>query len=92
MNSILLTIISMAVGAIITWIVAKYYYEKASNDLKEEAQKLRTLNTLILRALESAGIASFNKDQGGEIKGLIIKLSSNLNSKSRTSDIELKIQ
>lgn len=89
--SIMNTVISMAVGAFTTWRAAKYYYEKASNDLKEEAHKLRIYNTLILRALENAGIASFNRDQDGEIKGLKIKVSSNLVAKTSTSTANLKI-
>ena len=72
---IILTIISMAIGALITWWVSKHYYQKAGKELEIEASELKKLNTLMLRAMENAGLTEFNRDEHGNIKGLVIDLS-----------------
>lgn len=69
------TIANILVGALITWFLARYYFKKAGNELKEEADKLRKLNILMLRALEEAGLAKFNRNENNEIIGLVINLS-----------------
>ncbi len=35
------TLLSILIGALVTWVVAKWYYERAGRDLKEEAASLR---------------------------------------------------
>lgn len=70
--SLLVSIVAILAGAMITFIVAKNYYERASTDLIDEAEKLRKLNILMLRALEEGGVAKFNRDANGEIIGLVL--------------------
>jgi len=78
-------------GAFITLVVSRYYYIKAAEDLKNEASELKKLNNLMLRALEKAGLAEFNKDDNGIIKGMKINLSSKTECKAETSDVNLEI-
>jgi len=66
--------IGVIIGGIITFFVAKYYYQRATKDLKKEAAELRKLNTLILRGMEEAGQVEWNKDSVGNIVGLVINL------------------
>lgn len=46
-------LISISVGAFITWIVSKYYYEKAGNELKKETEILRYNNWTLARFLSN---------------------------------------
>jgi len=85
-------IISMAVGALITWFVSRYYYIKAGQELKIEATELKKLNTLMLRALEKAGLAKFNRDENGNIKGMIIELSAKCEAKIETPVVNVEIK
>ncbi|WP_163576196.1 hypothetical protein [Halomonas faecis] len=80
----LLSLISMLVGATITWWVARSYYEKASHDLSMEAAELKKLNTLMLRGMEEAGMAEFSRDHEGNIQGMKINMSSNIQAGSAT--------
>ena len=89
---IFLTIISMATGALITWIVSRYYYQKAGRELKEEALELRKLNMLMLRSMEKAGLAKFSRDINGNIIGMTIELSAKIEGKSQTPDVEIGIK
>lgn len=81
---IVLSLVSMLVGAVITWWFARRYYEKASHDLSLEAAELKKLNTLMLRGLEAAGMAEFSRDQEGNIQGMKINVSSNIQAGSAT--------
>jgi hypothetical protein len=89
---IILTFISMAIGALITWWSAKHYYQKAGKELETEASELKKLNTLMLRALENAGLAKFNRDEHGNIKGMVIELSAKIEGKSRTSVVDVDVK
>lgn len=63
-------IIGTVAGALITFLAAHLYYVRASADLTNEANQLRNLNHLILRAMEDAGIAEFSRDANGNIVGM----------------------
>lgn len=75
-KQILLSAFGVIIGAIISIVVAKHYYEKASLDLAVEAEKLKTMNVLMLRALEHAGLAEFSRDDDGNIRGFVFKFIS----------------
>lgn len=70
--TLLIGLLGIAAGALITWKVAKHYYERAGQDLKEEAAELRRLSVLVLRGLENARILKLNRDEKGNIKGLSV--------------------
>lgn len=64
------TLIANGVGAFVTWIVAWIYYRQASRDLATEAEELRRLSIIMLRALEGSGLTDLARDEKGNIKGL----------------------
>jgi Tfp pilus assembly protein PilW len=92
METIVSTLIGILAGSIVTFLVSRYYYAKATQDLIIESASLRKLNELMLRAMEQAGFAKFNRDPQGKITGMIISLSANIKGESRTSDAELSIK
>ena len=63
------TIISVAVGALVTWLVAYVYYRRAATELRQEAEKLRNLMRIMLVAMERQGWAKLNRDASGNIIG-----------------------
>lgn len=69
------TIISMAVGAIVTAIVAHLYYVRAAKDMEAESKKLRNLHCISLQFMEDAGMGKLNRDASGEIVGMVHELS-----------------
>jgi hypothetical protein len=73
--SVLLALAGVAVGALVTWLVAWRYYEKASKDLRNEAETLGQLNVLMLRAMEEAGLAKFTRNAAGKPVGQIFQRS-----------------
>jgi hypothetical protein len=91
-STVISTVAGCAVGGIITWIVAYKYYKKASRELLNEAAQLRSLNILMIRAMENAGLARFNRDEQGKPIGLQITLSGKMVGESETSEPELKIE
>jgi hypothetical protein len=84
-SSMITNLAGILIGALITWGVAHVYYKKAGDELKNEAKKLREMNTLMLHALENAGIAEFNRDSEQNVTGLVIKLSGSAKSTSSAS-------
>ena len=51
--SVIGPLVGMAAGGLITWWVARRYYEKASDDLVAEAVDLRLATDRVLRYLEA---------------------------------------
>jgi hypothetical protein len=45
------TLVSMAVGAIVTWRVARHYFREASKELQDETKRLHRLGELALFVL-----------------------------------------
>ena len=68
-SNFLSSFIGTAIGAIITWVVSKVYYERASKDLKNETQRLRKLNVMILEGMEIGGLVQLARDGNGNIIG-----------------------
>ena len=80
-----LSLFSMFIGGFVTWLVARHYYIQALKGLKKEAEELRNLNNLMLRAMKEAGLAEFTHDSQGKFKGLVLKLSGKISAKSDAS-------
>ena len=74
--------LGVLVGALVTWLVARCYYVKASNDLRTTAEELRHLNEMILSALEQANLVEINRNENGKPVGLVLKLSGTVSAKS----------
>ena len=75
MPAFLLNLASLILGSIVTLLVTKAYYVRASQDLIKEAEELRRLSVLVLHAMEDAGLASLNRDNSGRVVGLVISAS-----------------
>ena len=51
------TVISVLIGAAVTWGCSWWYYQRAAEDLREEAAELRDLSTKMWEHLQ--GVQSF---------------------------------
>jgi acyl-CoA synthetase (AMP-forming)/AMP-acid ligase II len=70
MNDFLLALVGILIGGAIAALVSRYYYQRASEDLREAAERLRQHTTLIANALEAGPPIEFVKDeQTGELVG-----------------------
>lgn len=58
-------------GGLITW----FYYKRSGDELAKEAARLRHLSTIMLNAMEDAGLVKLNRAESGEIKGRVVPLS-----------------
>jgi hypothetical protein len=62
--------VGILAGAFIGYLTSSHFSRKASSELQAEAHKL----SLIMRALENAGIAEFTRDEHGKEVGVVVKL------------------
>lgn len=69
------TAIGVVIGGVLTWLVSRWYYKQAGDELRAEAQELQRLTTLILHALHHAGVAQVNWDARGRPKGINITIA-----------------
>ena len=73
LNSII-SFLSVLIGGAITRLVARQYYQKASVELRQEAQRLRETTAMILRGLHNSGVFEVRFDPNtGDPVGLNIK-------------------
>ena len=63
------TLLSILIGALLTWGFAHVYYKRAGDELLNEAQDLRKLISMLLTSLEQQGLAKLNRDSAGNIIG-----------------------
>jgi hypothetical protein len=82
MENFLGSLIGTIIGAFVTWLVARCYYVRSSNELKSEASELRRLNILMLRGMEQEGWVKLNRDNEGNIKGFVVELSGSVEAVS----------
>ena len=79
------TILYMLVGGLITVLVSRYYYKRASEKLKRETESLHKNTILILRGLKENGIIDYTEDEYGNPEGLIVKIKLSIGSSVSTS-------
>ncbi len=72
--NLVVSLFGVLIGGLITWFVAKHYYERASIELSNEASGLRGLTIMVLRALEVAKFVKFNKDEQGNPVGFVFEV------------------
>jgi len=77
--------IYLMLGGLITFLVSRYYYKKASEELKRETESLHNNTILILRGLKENGIIDYTEDEYGNPKGLIVTLKVSMSSSVSTS-------
>lgn len=73
--SIIATVVSLAAGGALTFLVSRHYYLKASEELLLESKRLRDLTNMVIRGLHNAGLVEYTWDEKGNPKGVMIKLS-----------------
>ena len=73
-TTIILTLISIAVGGFVTFLVTRWYYERASGDLEREAGELKDYTVMLINYLDDAGVIEVERDaQGNPIRVRVIK-------------------
>lgn len=73
-TTVLLTLISLAVGGFITFLVTRRYYDRASGDLEREAGELKDYTVMLINYLDDAGVIAVERDaQGNPIRVRVIK-------------------
>ena len=73
-TTITLTLISIAVGGLITFLVTRWYYARASGDLEREAGELKDYTVMLINYLDDAGVIEVERDaQGNPIRVRVIK-------------------
>ena len=60
--TIILTLISIAVGAFITFLVTRWYYANASGDLERQAGELKDYTVMLINYLDEAGMIKVERD------------------------------
>ncbi len=73
---------SVFLGGLVGTLIAWRFEKKASEELRFEAQELRRLTLLVLRALEEGGIATLTRDERGTICGFVLGGSARLEATS----------
>jgi hypothetical protein len=71
MDTIILTIVSLSVGVIATYLFSRYYYVKAGKELKDEAKKLRKRTDWILLYIINKGNVRLEFNKENEISNVI---------------------
>ncbi len=73
--------IGILIGGLITWFSSKYFYEKAAEDLKIEAEEFRKkmaelyeLTNFLSLGMESMGWLSVKRDEHGKARSYDFKL------------------
>jgi hypothetical protein len=73
-TTIILVLISIAVGALITFLIARWYYDRATGDLEREAGELKDYTVMLLNYLDDAGVIEVERDaQGSPVRVKVIK-------------------
>ena len=70
-QSVFFDLIAIIAGGIITWFVSQVYYVRAAKELNAETCKIRNLLRISLQAMEDTNMVTLNRDQSGEIVGMI---------------------
>lgn len=90
--------IGVFIGGLITWLVSRFYYTKAADELCVEAGKLREetleikrLTNIVLRGLENAGILSVKREHG-KIVGLFVDFRGKAEMKTATSNADISVE
>ena|SRR3712207_4321662 len=72
--TIIVSLISIAVGGFITFLVTRWYYDRTSGDLEREANELKDYTVMLVNHLDDAGMIEVERDaQGNPIRVRVIK-------------------
>lgn len=70
-STIIITIVSLFIGAIVTWFVSRRYYIRAASDLENETNKIRNLHRITLQTLENSEMVKLRRDSSGQIIAMV---------------------
>lgn len=73
--SFLYLVAGSLIAGLVTYRVAKFYYEQAADDLKAESRQLRRLNEIMLNGMQNNGWIDLNRNEHGEIVGLNVTVA-----------------
>ena len=79
-----LALAGIVCGAAVTWYFSWRYYVRAGRDQRQENDSLRKAVSLVLKALEEAGV-EFTYGPDGSIRGVVRNASSSIAAKSNLS-------
>jgi len=65
-TTIILTVISIAVGGVTTFLLTRWYYERASGELKREASELRDYTVTLINYFDDARMIDVERDAHGK--------------------------
>ena len=78
----MLQFVAVLAGAFVTWLCSRYYYKRAGDELRTEADRIRKLSNLIGSALEQRGPVEFKRDDKDEITAIYVPLKATGGGKS----------
>jgi hypothetical protein len=80
--TIILTLISIAVGGLVTFLVTRWYYERAYRDLEREADELKDYTVMLIKYLDEAGVIEVERDaHGNPTRVRVIEVTHNATAK-----------
>jgi hypothetical protein len=65
-TTIILTLFSIAVGGVATFLVARWYCERATGNLEREASELKDYTIMLVDYLDDAGMIDVERDAHGD--------------------------
>ena len=73
-TTIILAVISIGVGGVVTFLLTRWYYERASGDLEREASELRDYTVALINYLDDARMIDVERDaHGNPVRVRVIK-------------------
>jgi hypothetical protein len=73
-TTMILTVISTVVGGVVTFVLTRWYYERASGDLEREASELRDYTVTLINYFDDARMIDVERDAHGKpVRVRIIK-------------------
>ena len=63
---VILTVISIAIGGVVTFLLTSWYYERASRDLEREASDLRDYTVKLINYFDDARMIDVERDAHGK--------------------------
>jgi hypothetical protein len=67
---VLVNLFALAVGALVTWWVARRYYRESARDLQRGVALLQKTISILARALQEKGLADAVWDEQGNLTGI----------------------
>jgi hypothetical protein len=65
-TTMILTVISIAVGGVVTFVLTRWYYVRASGDLEREASELRDYTFTLINYFDDARMIDVERDAHGK--------------------------